>query len=140
MIMKGQYLTIEYVIFFAIGIAMIISVYFLFYNISSSLRDPSMKLQLEETGELIRGTMVNVFEVSGSTNSKILYNLSIPTTLSGCVYAIEVKDKLFLNCTDNFALSSVFSLYGINIKSQAIIYSSKGFVEMLAENGVVEIK
>jgi hypothetical protein len=138
--MKGQYLTVEYVIFFAMGIALITAVYFIFYNMSSSLREPSVNIQLQEIGELIRSSIVNVFEASESTNSTIFYNLSIPETLSGCVYAVEIKDKMFLNCTDDSRLGSSFALYGINIKSQNIIYSSKGFVEISVRNGVVELK
>jgi len=138
--MKGQYLSIEYVMFFAIGIAMVIAVYFIFINISTSLREPAIKYQLEKTGQLISGTIVNVFEASNSTDSLILYNLSIPTSLSGCIYSIEIKEKMLLNCSDTPSLGTSFVLYGINIKSENIIYSSKGFLELKAEKGVVELK
>ncbi len=138
--MKGQYLTLEYVIFFAVGIAMIVTVYYIFSNLSTSLKEPSMEVQLEKAGELITGSIVNVFETSTATNSTILYNLTIPPTLSGCVYAIEIKERMFLNCTDDYRLGASFTLYGINIKTRGIIYSSKGFLEIIAKDKAVELK
>lgn len=147
--MKGQYLTIEYVIFFAIGIAMVIAVYSTFFNISNDLSKDSMEAQLEREGEIIIGSIVNTFEVSKSTDSTIIYNLTIPFKLSGCVYAIQTKDKLHINCTDNYNIGAVLSFNGVDIKGEdklivfptkKIIYSTRGFVEIINKNGIVELR
>jgi hypothetical protein len=53
--MKGQYLTLEYLIFFTIGIILILSVYLLFSNINETYRKNIMQNQLQMTGELISG-------------------------------------------------------------------------------------
>jgi hypothetical protein len=128
--MKGQYLTVEYVFFFAIGVAMIIGVYFLFFNMNDIIREDSARMQLTRTGELIRGSIIRVFESSNLTNSTVSYNLDIPPTLSNCIYRITADDNLHLNCTDNPQIGSVLSLYGINIASDEILYSTKGFIRI----------
>ncbi len=89
---------------------------------------------------MIRGTIISNFEAAKSTGSIINYNLSIPPKLSGCVYAIEVTNALNLNCTDNYKIGSVLSLYGINIKTENIIYSSKGILQITTQGTEVILK
>jgi hypothetical protein len=138
---KGQYLTVEYMLFFGIGISMVVAVFFLFSNMTETVKETSLEGQLERTGEMIRGTIINNFEVAQSTQSTINYNLSIPTKLSGCIYNIEVRNnQLNLNCTDNYKIGSVLSLYGINSKNENIIYSSKGIIEIKTQGTEVVLK
>ena len=137
--MKGQYLTIEYIVFFLIGISLIISVYFIFSNIDKITEKNSVESQLNAVGETIRGTVINVLETSFSTSSEIDYNLSIPLKLSRCIYSIQVSDNLNLNCTSNARLGSVLSLYNLNITAKNIIYSTNGYVKIHAANGTVEL-
>lgn len=136
--MKGQYLTIEYVIFFAIGIAMIVGVYLTFSGINDNLREDSMIMQLEKTNELIRDAIVNVYEAGTRTESKIQYKLSIPTTLSGKTYAVRYSNgNINTNSTENFKIGSVLNVYNININSPSIIYSTNGKINIYYEdNGV----
>ena len=138
--MKGQYLTIEYVIFFIIGISMIISVYFIFSNLNAISERRTIKSQLTSVGETIKGITVNILETSYSTESEINYNLSIPLKLSTCIYMIEVDHGLNLNCTHDISIGTVLSLYNLNITTENIIYSTKGYVEINAYNGSVELK
>jgi len=138
--MKGQYLTVEYIIFFIIGIGMIISVYFIFTNLNEISEKNTIKSQLKSVGETIRGTIINILGVSSSTNSEINYNLSIPPKLSRCIYAIEVDNGLKLNCTHDVSIGVVLSLYNLNITTKNIIYSTKGYVEIKAYNDTVELK
>ena len=138
--MKGQYLTIEYVIFFAIGIGMIVAVYFLFSNINSISEKSAIKAQLEITGEMIRGTIINVLEASNLTNSTIYYNLTIPPKLSRCTYAIKVENGLNLNCTGDPTTGVILTLYNFNIDTENIIYSPRSYLQIVAEDGVVELK
>ena len=135
--MKGQYLTIEWVFFFAIGVAMIISVFFLFTSISSTYAAGSTELQLERTGELLRGSIVRVFEASEQTGSRIEYTVNIPTSLSGCTYAIEMDENLNIFCINRPGLVKDVHLYNINTRIPNNLYSTKGRVIITAENGEV---
>jgi len=137
--MKGQYLTIEYIVFFLIGISLIISVYFIFSSIDKITEKNSVESQLKAVGETIRGTVINVLETSSSTDSEINYNLSIPLKLSRCIYSIQVSDNLNLNCTSDARMGSVLSLYNLNITAKNIIYSTNGYVKIRALNGTVEL-
>ena len=128
--MKGQYLTVEYVFFFAIGVAMIIAVYFIFFGMNETMQEDSAELQLIRTSEMMRGTIINVFEDAQASNSTIIYDLDIPTSLSGCVYRITVGENLLLNCTDDLSIGAAQSLYGINITANEILYSTKGFIRI----------
>lgn len=138
--MKGQYLTIEYLIFFTIGVVLIISVYFSFSNINETYRDNLMQSQLKMTGELISGTIINIYEASNNTNSRINYTLSIPTKLSTCIYTVNViSNKLNLNCTNIPNTGIALTLYNFNIINQNIIYSTNGLIKLSAKDGKVEL-
>lgn len=137
--MKGQYLTVEYVFFFAIGVLMIIIVYFTFSGITENIRQNTAETQLYRIGENVRGFIINTFEVANSTNSTIYYNVSIPAKVSLCTYAIEFKENLNLNCTDNYKIGAVLNLYGINIVGRNIKYSTEGNIQIINRNGAVEI-
>ena len=138
--MKGQYLTVEYIVFFIIGIGMIISVYFIFSNVNEISERNTLKSQLKAVGRIIKGTAINMLEISSSTNSEINYNLSIPPKLSRCIYMIEIDDNLNLNCTHDVRIGAVLSLYNLNITTENIIYSTKGYLEINAHNQTVELK
>jgi hypothetical protein len=138
--MKGQYLTIEYVIFFIIGITMIISVYFIFSNLNAISERRTIRSQLTSVGQTIKGTAINILEASHSTGSEINYRLSIPPKLSTCIYMIEIDNGLNLNCTHDISIGAVLSLYNLNITTENIIYSTKGSIEINAYNGSVELK
>jgi len=138
--MKGQYLTVEYLIFFMIGVFMIISVYISFSNINDIYRNSIMQNQLQMTGELISGAIINIYEVSNFTNSSINYTLYIPTKLSDCIYAINVTtDGLNINCTNIQKAGITLTSYNFNITNKNIIYSSNGLLKLFAKNGKVEL-
>jgi hypothetical protein len=138
--MKGQYLTVEYIIFFIIGIIMVVAVYFIFSNVSGIAEKNTVKSQLGAVGETVRSAAMNTLEVSSSTGSEIYYNLSIPPKLSRCVYVLEAYNGLSLNCTHDFSISASVSLYNLNITTENIIYSTKGYVEIRAYNKTVELR
>ena len=144
--MKGQYLTIEYILFFAIGISMIIIVYSMFSSTNSMLREDITRSQLERVGEIIRSNIINIYETSERTESRIAYNLTIPKKLSGCVYMVNVPSetlpggpgtKLILRCDDTNTTVTL-SLYNINTRTKNIIYSTKGLIQ-ISKNGAVEL-
>jgi len=138
--MKGQYSTVEYIIFFIIGIILIISIYFIFSNINDVAEMNTLKSQLKAVGEMIRGSIINIVEASSSTDSDIDYNLSIPPKLSNCIYTIKGYNTLDLNCTYDTRIGVILSLYNLNITTENIIYSTKGYVEIIASNETVELK
>ena len=138
--MKGQYLTVEYMMFFLIGIILVVSVYSIFSSINEIAERNIVEEQLKAVGETIRGTIINIAETSSSTKSEISYNLSIPLKLSRCIYSIQVYNGLNLNCTTDARIGVVLSLYNLNITAENTIYSTNGYVEMNASNGVVELK
>lgn len=137
--MKGQYLTVEYLIFFMLGVFMIISVYFTFSNMNEIYRNSTMQSQLRMTGELISGAIINVYEASATSSSAINYTLPIPTKLSGCIYEINVvDDELNLNCS-NEEEGIALTLYNFNTTNEDIIYSTNGLINLYAANGTVEL-
>jgi predicted aldo/keto reductase-like oxidoreductase len=138
--MRGQYLTVEYIIFFLIGISLVISVYFIFSSINEITETNTVESQLKSVGEMVRGTIINALETSSSTNSEIYYNLSIPVKLSSCIYSIEIYNDLNLNCTSDARIGVVLSLYNLNITAENIIYSTNGYVNINAKNEAVELK
>ena len=138
--MKGQYLTIEYLLFFIIGVVLVTSVYFIFSNVNSIAERNTVISQLNSVGELIRGTIINVYQVSYRTESDIIYNLSIPPKLASCIYTINATTNLNLNCTHDKSIGVSLSLYNLNITTRNIIYSTKGYVEINALNQTVELK
>lgn len=137
--MKGQYLTLEYLIFFMIGVFMLISVYFSFSNINDIYRNSIMQNQLQMTGELISGAIINVYEISNYTNSSINYTISIPTKVSDCIYMINASSSgLSINCT-NMPRGIVLTSYNFNISNKNIIYSTNGLLRLFAKDGRVEL-
>lgn len=140
--MKGQYLIVKYIIFFAIGIILVIVVYSAFLDINSRLEENLVKSQLKKTGEVIRGTIVNIFEKGETTDSTILYYLAIPPKLSGKMYTIIAEDGLdppyssilSLNSTQDPRLGVVLTLYNFNISKKNIIYSTNGLIKIKYDN------
>jgi len=138
--MKGQYLTLEYLIFFMIGVFLIISVYITFSNTNDIYRNSIMQNQLQMTGELISGAIINAYEASNSTNSSINYSLTIPTKLSTCIYSINASSSgLNINCTNMPKSGTVLTLYNFNISNKNIIYSTNGLLKIFAKEGKVEL-
>ena len=125
--------------FFAIGIALVVGSYFAFLNINKIFQKSILEAQLLNTGEMIMGTVINTFENSKLTNSSLFYNLTIPSKLSGCTYSITVGNDLKLRCTNQNVTANI-TLYGFNIVAKNIIYSTKGLVEIIAEENKVELR
>jgi hypothetical protein len=143
--MKGQYLTLEYALYFAIGVGIIIGIYYLFSSINQSFEKDTTEYQLKMVGELITGAAINILEASNSTNSIIYYNLSIPTKLSRCVYSIKTvsaTSNLLLNCTEITGIGVSLTLYNFNIqtKNNIVIYSTSGLIKMKAKGGEVDLE
>lgn len=136
--MKGQYLTVEWVFFFAIGVILVTLIFMMFSTVSLTYRSSVVGLQLQRSGEIIRSGIVNAFE-SSKTDGTVTINISIPTQVSRCIYTIETGTNLILRCVDNANLKAVLNLYGINTISGNIIYSTNGLVRIKGQSGTVEL-
>jgi hypothetical protein len=138
--MKGQYITIENVLFFGIGLSMVILLYTGFSNISEKVKMESYEIELEKVGVFIRENIVNVYEIGKQTNSNITVYLRIPEKISDCIYKILLEDnKIKLICM--LAGKTVeLNLYGVdtNIKS-GYLYSTQRILEIRYVDGVIEI-
>ena len=139
--MKGQYLTLEYVIFFAIGIVMIISVYYSFSDLKDKYEAATTEYQLRMTGELVMGNAIRLFLASNNTDSKIAYDLKIPSRLSDCIYSISlVNGFLRLECVD-FPIRVDLTSYNFNINiKNNILYSTQENVHFIVKEGVIDLE
>ena len=139
--MKGQYLTIEYLIFFIIGISLVIIIYYTFSDMNSIAERNTVKSQLSAVGEMVMGAAIDVSDASSTTKSSVNYSLQIPTKLADCIYEIRYNaNGLNLNCTQDRRLGAVMGLYNLNITTKNTIYSTKGYVEIIAYNQTVELR
>ena len=112
---------------------MVLGVYLTFTEINENIRVDSATIQMQKTGELIRSSIVNVYESGKSTNSEIDYKLKIPPRLSGHSYIIRYNNddgNLNINSTENFRIGDVLTVYNIKINSPNIIYSTNGVVNI----------
>lgn len=135
---KGQYITLENMLFFAVGIFMIITVYTIFSGVSDSIRSAVVENQLAKEGESIRAGIVKVFVAGNSTNSTIRFSLDIPRRLSDCYYKITAtENSLRIICADN-THPQTLNLYGIEtrIKYDAV-YSSSARVNINYAGGSI---
>ncbi len=138
---KGQYITLENMFFFAVGIAMVIAIYTAFSSISDSMRSAALEDQLEKEGENIRSAMVKTFMAGNSTGSVIRFSLEIPKQLSGCSYKITADaNSLYMSCIDEATSAKALNLYGIEttIKNGAA-YSSSGKIDIFYSGGNIMI-
>ena len=139
--MRGQYLTLEYVIFFVIGLVMIVSVYYTFSDMNQKYELATTEYQLTMTGQMIMGNVIRLFETSSSTDTRISYDLDIPTKLSNCVYSIRMAgESLRLECLD-LPIGVDLTSYNFNIIiKNNILYSTEGAIHMSVENGEVDLE
>ena len=136
---KGQYLTVESVFFFAMGVVMTVTIFFTFLGISDNLKKDNMKAQLEKVGEFVRSNIVSIFLVGNTTNSTINFEVKIPEQISGCIYQIIVDNNLEINCTDN-GIGNVLNLYGIKTTIRnRVAYSSSGKLDLSYKDGMIEL-
>jgi hypothetical protein len=137
--MKGQYLTLENVFFFAVGVALVIAVYAVFSAMSENMRSAVLQDQLAKEGEGIRASVAKVFAAGNSTNSTIRLSLSIPRQLSGCDYKITVGGGgIRLNCLNGQGSSGSLNLYGIDTTINiGAVYSNAEKINILYSNGKI---
>lgn len=137
MSLKGQYLTLENVLFFSIGLAMALTIYFAFIAISDTTKTSSYEKQLLKSGEFIRDNIVKVFSSASHSNSSISYTIKIPREVSDCIYKITIDKTLNLNCTTN-DIGVTLSLYGINTKIKfGVLYSSQDYIKISYADGEI---
>lgn len=139
--MKGQYLTLEYIIFFVIGVVMIVLVYYNFSDMNEKYELATTEYQLTMTGHLIMGNVISIYEASNYTDTKISHDLDIPTKLSNCIYSIRIiNDFIRLECLD-VPVEVDLTSYNFNIIiKNNILYSTDGTIHMTVEDGEVVLE
>jgi hypothetical protein len=86
--MKGQYLTIEQMVLFTIGVAITIVVFYSFSSIQDHVQTQTIKDQALEVGNLI---LTGLTEAALSTNKNSI-KIIIPTEIAGGEYKIVIRD------------------------------------------------
>jgi len=137
--MKGQYLTIEHVFFFAMGVTMAIMVFVAFSGIADGVRTSSTQAQLEKVGNYIRANVVEAYTAGNSTGSNVTLSLDIPTTLSGSGYEIWANGNMLTLVSGK--ASTNLNLYGIEstIRSKAV-FSGAGKIKITYSGGIVYLE
>lgn len=138
--MKGQYISLENIFFFAIGMSMVIMIYFAFSGISDSISSATLQELLEKEGENIRANIVKAFLAGNSTNSSVSVSFEIPRQLSECIYKLtSAGGNLYLTCVDGRGSKSL-NLYGIETKiKNDVVYSSSGKINIFYNGGSILI-
>ncbi|MBU5574926.1 MAG: hypothetical protein KQA40_00445 [Candidatus Aenigmarchaeota archaeon] len=135
---KGQIITVEYVLFFSIGIIIVISVYFLLNQINNNIYLEIINLQLEKIGETIKLLIIQVYETANNTNTNISYTLKIPPTISGSYYRIETSTNMLNLILINNNINKQFILYNISF-DPTIIYSTAGEIKIFSDGTKIKL-
>ena len=129
--MRGQILSVEYMLFFAVGVIIIIITYTSLSGIIDTLRASSAETQLEKLGESVRLAALQIYETANSTGSNITFKMSMPTSLSGYQYVIEFKEGKIILSTLDKKIAKNISLY--NIPASGFVYSTKGEIHIKSD-------
>ncbi len=137
--MKGQYVTVEALFFFTMGVSMALITFVIFLDFSDTIRKANTESQIGRVGDFITSSIAEVYLAGNITNSSLRLDIPVPEQVSGCIYQITAKDSLVLNCTGT-AFSNVLSLYGIETKvKNGAAYSSNGKITLSYSSGRVEL-
>lgn len=139
--MKSQVLTLENMIFFSLGIALVLMVYFTFTSVSEEIKKISVEEGVKKTAAYISYNVNKVYRIGNLTNSSIELYIPIPDKIGGEIYRISQKNgNIFLHLLKyNFRYN--LTLYGIEakLKYKQIPSSKKGLI-IEYSNGMVEIR
>jgi hypothetical protein len=127
--MKGQFLTIEQMVLFTIGVAITITIFYTFSSIQTKIEKETVQDQLYSIGSFILSTMSKT-----TTNSSFVsIILDIPADVSGEEYKIIASNPtLFVGLVDKEG-SAELSLAGINES-----FNIRGYVGSSAGKIIVE--
>ncbi len=130
--MKGQFVTLEHVFFFVIGVVMTIVIYYAFSGIADSIEKIGVHYQLLRVAEALRWQLTSIYLAGNETGARIEVTAEIPVQVSGCVYGI--KKGLVVFCEETGESVEAFVPFPLEIKNE-IIYSSSGRINITYEEG-----
>ncbi|NOZ82110.1 MAG: hypothetical protein GXO63_03080 [Candidatus Micrarchaeota archaeon] len=126
--MKGQYLVLEHVFFFLIGVIMTIVIFYTFSGIADNIREGSFRYQLLRVAETLRWDIVEAYLAGKETGAIITIKRDIPTEIAGCLYSITASENLTVKCIQTGESESL-PLFNISVTvTNQIIYSSSGII------------
>ncbi len=134
--MKGQYLTIENIFFFAIGVLLVISIYFAFSAISGHLKQETMEKDLQKTAEFISNEITKTYIYGNFTNSSLLFTLNIPYAILGNEYFVEPSGNNLNISFTSINIQKSLPLRNIEIEGKRI-YSNAGVLKINYTNNKI---
>ena len=139
--MKSQVLTLENVIFFSLGIALVLIVYFTFTSISHEIKKISIEEGVKKTAEFISYNINKVYRIGNLTNSSIELFIPIQDKICGEIYRISQDNGAIFIHLLKYDIKYNLTLYGIKTKLKyKQIPSSKKALIIKYSNGMVEIR
>ena len=136
--MKSQVFTLETVLFFSLGVGMIIFLYLSYSSTSEYIKTEGYKLNLEKFGEYLSFVINKVYEVGNSTNSTVMLFLYFPPKIGECSYQIEERGgQIILSCPQKNIKRPV-SLYGLDVKIKSkVMHLSRRGITITYSHGKV---
>ncbi len=139
--MKSQAFTVENVLFFSIGIFMVILLYTAFASLNDNIKESVYKISVEKTGEYISYVLTKVYQVGNSTSSNITVFLPLPYRIGDCILRIEEIDNEIMILCPSEGIKHSLNLYGIKPKIKSgYIYTSQMGIKIRYENNEVYIE
>ncbi len=139
--MKAQVLTLENVLFFSLGIILVLMVYFTFTSVSEEIRKKSVEEGVIKTATYLSYVINKVYRIGNITNSSITLYVSIPEKIGGEIYRISSSGKNLFVILPDYNFRYNLTLYGIEVKLKyKQIPSSKRGLIIEYSGGKVEIR
>ena len=87
---KGQFLSLEQMFLFTIGLIIAVSIFLAFSKITDNVRNMTDEDQMKEIGDMVLAGITNVF-VSDTDYASL--NMNIPKKISGKGYKVKIDGK-----------------------------------------------
>ncbi len=137
---KAQVLTLENVMFFSLGVVMVLLVYQSYLSISKDVEKETAKYGLKKIAAYISYEVNRIYRAGSSTNSNISSILVLPSSVSRRQYILMQDSNAIYLFLPAYGFRVNLTLYGINAKLKTrSIPSSKRFIEIAYSQGKVEI-
>ncbi len=138
--MKSQVLTVENVLFFSLGIMMVLIVYNMFVSISNEIEKETVEKGMEKLATYLSYEINRIYQIGNKTNSTISLTISLPIQISKKYYFLKEGDNCLYLFVPEYGFRTNLTLYGINAKIRTkYIPSSKRFITIKYSKGRVEI-
>lgn len=133
--MKGQYLTVEHLFYFAIGIAMVVLVYYTFSSMGETYNKSIIDIEAGKIGNLARNEIIGAFSATSMYGGTLEKDVAIPQKISGHSYRFYVSGNNLQLSIPEIGKDFLFPLSNVTVsgvsssESQSMhIYSSMNSV------------